>query len=72
MILTEEFINIVTPEHSRTSCSDDNLSNAFAGSSIDGIIYFPRCYRCFLMDNIGYDTINLEFKVSFSVDLEWK
>lgn len=35
-----------TPNHDRTSCSDDNLSNGYGSSSSD----WPRCQRCLLLE----------------------
>jgi len=37
-----EFINIICPEHSRTTCSDENISNGFYSG--DG--WHARCLRC--------------------------
>lgn len=54
-----ELINIIAPEHSRTSCSDENLSNGFYHKASDEweeeykVIrkdYNPRCTRCALLD----------------------
>lgn len=42
-----EFINIVCPEHGRTSCSDGNISNGFGvEEGADFVKYNPRCKRC--------------------------
>lgn len=41
---TFEFIDLLFPEHGRTSCSDDNLNN---GLEEDGSF---RCDRCFLLE----------------------
>jgi hypothetical protein len=65
MIITQEIIDILTPKHDRTSCSDADPCNG--GYEIEdrlfqGIViernwkYRPRCNRCFLLDHIGYDT----------------
>jgi len=43
-----EFINIVEPEHSRTSCSDTDLQNGFY--SQDGKSYHCRCKRCMYLE----------------------
>lgn len=44
-----ELINIICPEHSRTSCSDNNLSNGWALELIE-LGYNPyRCTRCALL-----------------------
>lgn len=65
MIITKEVIDVLTPNHGRTSCSDADPGNG--GYEIEdryfqGIViernwrYRPRCNRCFLLDHIGYDT----------------
>lgn len=55
----EELINIIAKEHSRTSCSDENISNGFSHKSQEEwetdykvIInkYNPRCTRCALLE----------------------
>jgi len=69
MIITKEVIDILAPKHGRTSCSDENLSNAYGGwtgkydvdTGRKKIIY-PRCNRCYLIDNIGMEMDNIEFK----------
>jgi hypothetical protein len=57
-----EFINLIKPEHIRTTCSDENISNGFYVDSETGIIntkYRPRCERCALLE-IANGTINIE------------
>ena len=48
----KEFIDLICPEHGRTSCSDDNISNGFYLSD-DGetisTMYYQRCMRCALL-----------------------
>ena len=69
MIITKDIIDILTPKHDRTSCSDTDPYNG--GYEIEdqifrGIVierswkYRPRCNRCFLLDHIGYDTDYME------------
>lgn len=79
MVITREWVDIVCPEHGRTSCNDQNLNNSYGGW--DGkfnpdtgrkVIHYPRCHRCYLLDNIGADTDKLEFHVSVDIDLTWK
>ena len=52
-----ELINIICPEHGRTSCSDENIGNGFYhlyefGESISTITneHIPRCSRCALLE----------------------
>lgn len=42
------------PEHNRTSCSDDNVSNGYTTAGRGG---YPRCTRCALLkaiESLGY------------------
>ncbi len=41
-----KFINIICPEHNRTSCSDDNVTNGFYSG--DG--WHGRCSRCMYLE----------------------
>ena len=43
-----ELVNIVFPEHGRTSCSDDDLNNGFY-SRCDGT-WHGRCTRCMWLE----------------------
>ena len=79
MKLTKEYIDIICPEHDRTSCSDDNLSNSYGGwygdyymDTGEKVIYYPRCDRCYLLANLDSDVEDLEFKIDVSVNLEFK
>lgn len=65
MIITQEIIDILTPKHDRTSCSDSDPCNGgyeIEDRRFQGIViernwkYRPRCNRCFLLNHIGYDT----------------
>ena len=65
MIITQEIIDILTPKHDRTSCSDSDPCNGsyeIEDRRFQGIViernwkYRSRCNRCFLLDHIGYDT----------------
>lgn len=79
MIITKEWIDAVRPEHGHTSCSDVDLGNAYGGwtrrydpeTGKKEVIY-PRCYRCYLLSNIGKDTSELEFEVAVCVSLHYK
>jgi len=78
MILSKEIIDHIAPTHGRTSCSDDNLNNSYGGwngkfdpDTGKKVINFPRCSRCYLMDNIGLDSESLAFKLDIVVYLNW-
>lgn len=45
-----EFINIVHPEHCRTSCSDEKTDNGFY--SRNGETWHGRCTRCMYLQII--------------------
>ena len=74
MILTQDMIDIIAPEHGRTSCDDSNLANACGGWSghynpgngTKEVIY-PRCTRCYLMDHVGEDHLSLDFQIEISL-----
>lgn len=58
-----KLIDIICPEHSRTSCSDDDISNGFyiLENSIISMQYPPRCSRCALLEiNNGRVILNKE------------
>lgn len=73
-----ELVNIICPEHTRTSCSDDNIDNGFYHKFVDTedsttIIskHHPRCSRCALLELINglsvdenkiIETISIHFK----------
>ena len=61
--LSAETIDIIAPEHSRTSCSDaDPCNGGFEIEEIkaQGLVverifkHSPRCARCFLLTTEGY------------------
>lgn len=81
MIITKEVIDVLTPNHGRTSCSDAYPGNG--GYEIEdryfqGIViernwkYRPRCNRCFLLDHEGYDTALMDIDVVPEVSLVLK
>ena len=79
MTLTKEFVDQITPEHGRTSCSDSDLSNSYGGwdgtydpKTGDKKIRWPRCTRCYLLSNIGEDTENLDFKIIATLEVSDK
>lgn len=45
-----EFIDLIMPEHDRSSCSDDNISNGFF--TRDGRNWYGRCTRCMYLEII--------------------
>lgn len=50
---TKEFIDFICPEHGRTSCSDENISNGFCMEDDEETIsqkYYHRCARCALLE----------------------
>ena len=52
-MLAIELINIICPEHTRTSCSDENLNNGFSFEDdyeTISLLYHPRCSRCALLE----------------------
>lgn len=78
MIITKEWIDIVCPEHSRTSCDDSNLNNSYGGwtgyydrETGKREINYPRCARCYLLNNIGFEADNLEFVPEVNVYLNY-
>ncbi len=50
-----DFLNIIKPEHYRTSCSDENISNGFyiEGEGTVSTKYLPRCKRCAYLEIIN-------------------
>jgi hypothetical protein len=43
----EEFVNKVCPEHCRTTCSDDNLTNGLGSGDTENDF---RCSKCVLLE----------------------
>jgi hypothetical protein len=79
MLITEEYVDKIAPSHGRTSCNDINRNNAYGGwdntyNSKTGAknILIPRCTRCYLLDSIGCDTMDLEFEPVVEVWLRYK
>lgn len=78
-LITPAVIDLLCPEHGRTSCSDDNICNASGGWSgrFDPdtgkkVWWIPRCSRCYLLDNLGRNFEDLELEVNVNVYLEPK
>jgi len=65
--LTVEAVNLLTPEHCRSSCSDTNLANGY--DSVRNGRTAPRCNRCSLLEVIesGHWSRDMTLDVSVSV-----
>lgn len=48
--MTKDIINLLQPEHSRTSCSDEGLEN----SGLYPEYVAPRCTRCYLLGCLSH------------------
>lgn len=57
------FLLMLTPEHSRTSCSDNDICNGFMDHE-----HYPRCIRCFLLGVAGSEEWPEIAKLSISID----
>lgn len=44
----KQLIDLILPEHERTSCSDDNIENGFY--SRNGETWHGRCSRCMMLE----------------------
>lgn len=70
-----ELIDIICPEHGRTSCSDDNINNGFyfedEESNVISKKYLPRCSRCALLEIAKGLAID-EDKVLYGLSLHFK
>ena len=62
---TKEFIDIIQPEHSRTSCNDKDLANGLYSGD-----YHTRCLRCTLLEVLqkGYLPPSHELLADFSIN----
>jgi hypothetical protein len=80
MKLTQETIDLLTPRHGRSSCSDEHPSNGdyvIANLRADWapgspIIHRklesgPRCNRCYFLEHLDEETENLELDMSISI-----
>lgn len=47
-----EFINILQPEHGRTSCSDEDVNNGFY-TRLGAPDWYGRCTRCLYLEIIA-------------------
>ena len=53
-----EFLNIILPEHDRTSCSDEDITNGFwsmYGTESGKDKWMGRCRRCMALQIIKQD-----------------
>ncbi len=55
----KEFINLIRPDHDRTSCSDEDISNGFY--TRDGEKWHGRCTRCLYLEIINGDNLPKDF-----------
>jgi hypothetical protein len=78
MILTRDIIDIICPNHGRTSCNDSDPNNGYyeiKETKFRGIVIeknfktAPRCHRCFLLDAEGYDTDLMDITVIPTIEL---
>jgi len=60
MIITQEWIDIVAPNHSRGSCKPDQ---PWVNGAIDSRWGLPWCNRCYLIEHIGVELNDLDFHV---------
>lgn len=69
-----ELINIITPEHARTSCSDENISNGFY-RELDSLCisneYHSRCSRCALLEIMNGESVD-EKKLIETISIHFK
>jgi hypothetical protein len=78
----KELIDIIAPEHSRTSCSDDNISNGFyhkatdeweEGYTVISNEYYYRCSRCALLELANGRSIDTDKVIDgISIDMTIK
>lgn len=67
--VTQEILDLIVPNHGRTSCNDTSLSNYCQNDS--GL---PRCNRCYLMTKVGqkFGELAVQFKLAAEVRFEEK
>lgn len=79
MIITREFVDMVAPEHGRTSCSDECLNNSdmdiedvvVLGQVVERRIrHYYRCGRCFMLSLVGCDTKDLTFDIKYDISVD--
>ena len=56
-------LKILPRRHDRSSCSDDNLYNAYMEGK------YPRCTRCVLLDILNNNSLEA-YKIEFDVKIE--
>jgi len=58
----KELIDILQPEHGRTSCSDNNLCNGFySAGGKRGDLGHGRCSRCMLLEILNGEEVPKDF-----------
>ena len=62
MLDAMELLNALRPEHTRTSCSDDNLSNGWDLSGFEFGHQLIRCGRCALLELVNEEISIQEIK----------
>lgn len=61
-----EALDVLVPEHGRTSCSDEKRINGFGAGGEGGL---PRCNRCAFLDILeGRDTLPDNITVRLSLE----
>lgn len=54
-----ELVNIIAPEHDRTSCDDNHINNGWASYTPSTGRTSPRCVRCALLEIVYDGTANI-------------
>ena len=76
--LDRAFVDHFVPEHSRTSCSDDNLENGYYQIWVkklkDVVVerkfrVAPRCTRCFLLRCLADGYIDPQIEVTVDIQI---
>ena len=52
-------------EHGRTSCNDENVSNAYIDNGD-----LPRCTRCYIIESIRFKSWGTRIKIRISLDTQ--
>lgn len=57
--ITRDVINLLAPEHAKTSCNDDTKVNDFRHDN-----GYAECIRCYLLDNEGLTIDELDINLT--------